>query len=209
MCNQSSNSMDWSDLNSAQVSDALEEAGLPQTVLHGFMRLDSGVGPTFGPAFTIQQEAKSHAEPRSHAQVKHGAAIRDTVPPGCVVIIDNAGRSDAATWGSNHTRRSGNRALAGTIIFGATRDVEEIAAGDYPVYATSVSPIKSRWTTKTVALNRPITIGETQIAPGDLIFADRTGICVVPAGSVEAVFRLATAIRMREAAAASEEAGTR
>ena len=190
--------MDWSYLNSGQVSDALEEAGLPQTVLQGFMRFDAGTRPTYGPAFPIQQQRKSHGVPRSRPEVSHGAAIRDEAPPGFVVIIDNGGRNDAATWGGNHTRRSLSKGLAGTIVFGATRDVDEIQRMDYPLFATGLSPIKSRWTTHTASVNQPINIAGIVIAPGDLIFADRTGIISIPTTSITEVWEIATKIWSEE-----------
>lgn len=194
---------DWSQLNSGQISDALERAGLPQTVLHGFARVDGGAGPCFGPAFTIRQTPKAEDTPRAEALVRHGRAVREEVPPGAVIVIDNAGRLDSATWGGNHTRRCAARGIAGAVIFGASRDIEEIAQTRQPVWTTGQSPVKSLWSLRTEAINAPVTVQGVTIRPGDIVFADRTGIVIIPQAAAAEVHAHAEAVRAGELRAAA------
>ncbi|WP_245653633.1 CBS domain-containing protein [Sphingomonas pituitosa] len=68
----------------------------------------------------------------------------------------------------------------GAVIDGATRDTADVRALGLPVYARSQTcdDIKYEGTLK--AMNRPITMGEVQIANGDVVFADADGIVAVP-----------------------------
>jgi 4-hydroxy-4-methyl-2-oxoglutarate aldolase len=76
------------------------------------------------------------------------------------------------------------RGLAGLVIDGCVRDANEIEALGYPVFCRGLS---IQGTTKhgTGTLNSPISIGDVQITPGDMIVGDRDGLVVVPAGRVE------------------------
>jgi regulator of RNase E activity RraA len=68
----------------------------------------------------------------------------------------------------------------------------------FPVFCRGVSPVKSMWDLETVAVNEPVTIGGTQVRPGDLLFGDEDGVLVFPFDSRAAVLARAKEIWERE-----------
>ncbi|MDH4280456.1 MAG: hypothetical protein OEW83_20520 [Acidimicrobiia bacterium] len=54
------------------------------------------------------------------------------------------GRGDCAGWGGNLSRAARKREVAGTIVHGAVRDVDEAIEISYPVFATEATPLTAR-----------------------------------------------------------------
>lgn len=77
--------------------------------------------------------------------------------------------------------------IAALVIDGVIRDVGEIRAARFPVFARGVIPIPGK---KIVIapLNQPISCGGVQLQPDDLVVADEEGIVVVPKGMIEETF---------------------
>ena len=66
---------------------------------------------------------------------------------------------------------------------GKTRDFEALNMLDYPVFSTGYSASDIRGSGTFDTHNRPVNIKNVTIYPGDLVFADINGICVIPRGS--------------------------
>ncbi|MDE3076097.1 MAG: RraA family protein, partial [Chloroflexota bacterium] len=81
----------FSHLPTAAISDAMDSLGIPGQCL-GIAPLDPGFHLA-GRAFTLKY--------RSIGQVERGTVgdYVDDVPPGHVVVLDNAGRLDCTVWG--------------------------------------------------------------------------------------------------------------
>ena len=62
------------EVDSGQVSDAMEEAGLPRSVLLSFRRFGAGMQPMVGPAFTMWQVRKPAGTSREERRVRCAAA---------------------------------------------------------------------------------------------------------------------------------------
>src|SRR5262249_23903357 len=88
-----------------------------------------------GPAFTVRYELL--AEPRGSGLRQAGNYI-DDVPPGAIIVVDNAARADATTWGNILTETARLRGIAGTVVYGAARDVGRIRELGYPLYSSHV-----------------------------------------------------------------------
>ena len=102
----------------------------------------------------------------------------DQAAPGDVLVIDVRGEPPAV-WGEQATMSCIQRGLAGVVIHGALRDVEEIRRLKFPAFCTSVCP--SAGQPKGVGMiGVPLKIGETHIRPGDWIIGDDDGVVVVP-----------------------------
>jgi len=102
----------------------------------------------------------------------------DQAAPGEVLVIDVRGEPPAV-WGEQATMSCIQRGLAGVVIHGALRDVEEIRRLRFPAFCTSTCP--SAGQPKGVGMiGVPLKIGETHIKPGDWIIGDDDGIVVVP-----------------------------
>lgn len=186
-------------LQSGQISDAMAALDLPQKVILGLTRIDGGCETLVGTAFTIRQAVKTPEDDPNANMVLQGKATRGDAPPGSVIVISAGQAGQAATWGDNHTARCLRNGIAGALIDGRTRDVEAISVQSVPVFARGASPIKSRWSLKTVAVNETLQIDGTSIEPGDVIVADRSGCLVFPVKFLMDVAAEANRIRMAEA----------
>lgn len=95
-------------------------------------------------------------------------------------------------------RRAMARGIRGFLVDGCFRDVDEIAAMEFPLYARGGNPIRSKWDVETEEFQVPVMAFGIQIRPGDFIVADATGIVVIPPDRAEAVFNRAKEIAERE-----------
>jgi regulator of RNase E activity RraA len=69
--------------------------------------------------------------------------------------------------------------IAGIILDGPIRDIDEIRCLDFPVYATGTTP-GGPYKEGPGEVNVPISCGEVSINPGDIIVADSDGVIVIP-----------------------------
>lgn len=98
--------------------------------------------------------------------------------PGDVLIAAVSGHYEAGYWGEIMTHAALHRQIAGLVMDGCVRDAEVIEQMGFPVFARGLC---IRGTAKRGGglLNRPITIGEVVIQPGDLVVGDRDGVVVI------------------------------
>lgn len=187
-------------VDSGQVSDAMEELGLPRRVLLGLRRLGPATRPMVGAAFTIQQGRKADGVPRSERRVRQMEVSRDLAAPGHVVVIATGGTVDVATWGENHALRCRKRGVEGLLTDGAVRDAAAIDRGSFAVYCRAASPVKSLWDLETRSIGEPVEIDGVPISPGDIVFADETGALIMDKDVAGDVARLSHRIWQAEQA---------
>jgi regulator of RNase E activity RraA len=176
-------------LPTAAISDALDRFGLPGS-LHGIGPLREGQSAC-GPAYTVAYQPVD----------ERGGTVGDfldDVPPGAVVVIDNAGRTDCTVWGGIMTRVAAATSVAGTVIHGACRDTTTSAALGYPVWSAGRFMRTGKDRVRMAAVQRPVTIDRVTIHPGDLVCADDDGVVVVPAARADEIARLARDIAIAE-----------
>jgi regulator of RNase E activity RraA len=110
---------------------------------------------------------------------------------GDVIVVACHGVTRTAMWGGLMSTLSQKIGVAGGIVDGAIRDVDEIRDLDFPVwYRNTVprpSPTAVHDRTEPVQVNVPVVIDGQVINPGDIVVADENGIAVVPAGEAEEV----------------------
>ena len=70
--------------------------------------------------------------------------------------------------------------------------MKNIAALDFPVFATGIKPVDSKGRGMVVGYNLPVECGEVLVNPGDLIFADHDGVVAIPRVMVSEVIRIAS-----------------
>ena len=102
----------------------------------------------------------------------------DVANPGNVIVID-AQDGKTAVWGELATWSCKVKGIAGVVIYGAARDVDEIKKADYPIFARHLVPNAGEpkgFGEIGVELN----IMGVKIRPGDWIIGDESGIAVVP-----------------------------
>ncbi|MBU4492409.1 MAG: orotidine 5'-phosphate decarboxylase [Euryarchaeota archaeon] len=102
----------------------------------------------------------------------------DIAKAGDVIVIYN-GSPHVAPWGELATLSSINKGVAGVVIDGAVRDVDDIRRLDFPVFATSIVPNAGE-PKGFGEINAEIRCGGETVKPGDFIVGDDNGVVVVP-----------------------------
>ncbi|MDK2916256.1 MAG: 3-hexulose-6-phosphate synthase / 6-phospho-3-hexuloisomerase [Euryarchaeota archaeon] len=121
----------------------------------------------------------------------------DVAAPGDILVIRNEGRTDVAPWGELATHSAKNRGIAGIVIDGAVRDVDDIREMGFPVFATATVP--NAGDPKGLGeINAEIVCCGQEVRPGDWIVADESGVVVVPRERAYEVARRAMEVRKNE-----------
>jgi regulator of RNase E activity RraA len=184
----------------AAISDALDELGIAGA-LSGLSAQRAGQGRICGRALPVRFVAKT-GDPAAY---RFGGGVGRpleqvlrTMAAGDVVVMDLGGTRSASAWGGLASRLAQRRGVRGTILWGTCRDVEEIRAIGYPVWAVGVCPRRSRNDFTFGAINQEIAIEGVAIAPGDVIVADETGVVCIPRDAAERVLDLLVRIEAQE-----------
>ncbi|WP_367822128.1 RraA family protein [Streptomyces sp. LMG1-1-1.1] len=176
--------------DTAAVSDALDMLRIDGCV-PGLRHL-SGRGFVAGPAFTVR------FEPVREGEAGPAGDFLDDVPAGAVVVIANAGRTEATVWGDVLSRVARHRGVAGTVIDGVCRDVGGSRAVGHPMWARGVFMRSGKNRVRMREVGGVVEVGGVRVAPGDLVCADESGVVVVPRDRAAEVARLVADIRDRE-----------
>ncbi|MCZ7400011.1 MAG: bifunctional hexulose-6-phosphate synthase/ribonuclease regulator [Candidatus Methanoperedens sp.] len=102
----------------------------------------------------------------------------DVANPGDVIVIYN-GSPHVAPWGELATLSCINKGIAGVVIDGAVRDVDDIRRLNFPVFATSIVPNAGE-PKGFGEINAEIQCGGQTVKPGDFIVGDDNGVVVIP-----------------------------
>ena len=174
-------------LSSTTISDALDAVGV-DGVLQDFRSviLNSTI---VGRAFPVKE---IYTGPKEQSFGVSNIIAKSS--PGDVIVIANRGRTDVSTWGGITSTAAKIKGLAGTIIDGACRDIDEIRSIDFPVFARAWIPRTGRGRLATLSMGEPVQIQGLTVNPRDLILADATGIVVVPHELIEQVLSIAEKI---------------
>lgn len=104
-------------------------------------------------------------------------------------IYLNTGSSPRnALWGELMSIRAGKLGATGAIVNGYSRDTSGILALNFPTFSWGRYGQDSAPRYKVVDFRVPIEIGHARIRPGDILFGDIDGVCVIPAEAEEEVF---------------------
>ena len=115
-------------------------------------------------------------------------------------MIQHPGGIDAAGWGGLLSLGAKLRSVAGVIVDGPVRDIDDSRAIGFPVFARGVTPRTARGRIAEVAFNEPIAIGGVQVSSGDLAVADGSGVVFLAAGNVDRILEVAEMLATRERA---------
>ncbi len=96
---------------------------------------------------------------------------------GRVLVVDGGGSVRTALLGGNLAALAARNGWSGIVVFGAVRDVAELAAARVGIKALAACPRKSA---KTGSGQRGVTVSlaGVTIGPGDYLWADEDGVVV-------------------------------
>jgi regulator of RNase E activity RraA len=178
-------------LDTPTVSDALDKLGLPGAV--------HGLGPLTvhqriaGRAVTVALGPPEDRIPKRHL----GTGAIMAAEAGDVIVIQH-GRLDVSGWGGLLSRGAVAKRLSGVIIDGAFRDIDQARELQFPIYGRAAVPITARGRVVEHAFNEPVTIAGVEVAPGDLVLADSSGVVFIRAANTAEVVATAEDLFRRE-----------
>jgi 4-hydroxy-4-methyl-2-oxoglutarate aldolase len=161
-------------LDTCAVSDALDRAGARGVIL-GLMQL-STPRRIVGEAVTVKLGPDDGRGAKRHLCT---AAVEASGPSNVIVIAHN-GRTDAAGWGGILSLAASQRQVAGVVIDGACRDLDESRELGLPVYARTAVPVTARGRVIEYDWNVAVELAGIDVTPGDLVIADANGVVAIP-----------------------------
>lgn len=119
-------------------------------------------------------------------------AALDDLQPGEVYVCAGASPS-YALWGELMSTRALKLGAAGAVLDGYSRDTRGILRLGFPTFSHGGFAQDQAPRGKVVDFRLPLEIEGVRVAPGDLIFGDLDGVCVVPGDAVDETFAQALA----------------
>lgn len=124
-----------------------------------------------GPAYTVKARAGDNLA--LHAALNF-------CQEGDVLVVSNEGDNSRALMGEvmmaylKYTKK-----VAGIVLDGPIRDIDEIGKWDFPVYCTGTTP-GGPYKEGPGEINVPIACGNVSVNPGDILLGDPDGVIVIP-----------------------------
>ncbi|MDD2778959.1 MAG: orotidine 5'-phosphate decarboxylase [Candidatus Methanomethylophilaceae archaeon] len=173
----------FSKVSTCNISDAFHKRG----VMIGITpRIRSGQRMA-GRALTVQTVNGDWGKP---------VEAIDRAQKGDVIVID-AGGSPVAVWGELASHSAVMMGVAGVVIDGAIRDIDDIKAMDFPAFSRSVAPNAGE-PKGYGGIGMEISVGGQMVRTGDWIIGDESGIVVVPKEKAVEVANRALDVHERE-----------
>jgi len=180
-------------MDSCAVSDALDKLGLPGSVT-GIPRVSTD-RRIAGRVLTVKLD---RAEGRSSTRHLCTTAI-EAASPGDIIVCEQRTGLDAACWGGNLTIAAKARGMAGAIIEGPARDIDESRQLDFPVFARHITGRTARGRIVEVSTGEPVLVGDVTVSPGDYVIADASSVVFIPQADIARAVEAAELIVQREA----------
>ncbi|MGF1460168.1 MAG: RraA family protein [Leptolyngbyaceae cyanobacterium] len=161
--------------------------GSPQVIRGNIRAMWPAMPRIAGPAYPVQC-------PPGDNLMLHAAIYR--AAPGDIIVVQ-AGDCDYALSGGNVCMTAQQRGITGFVCAGVIRDVAEVRAAKFPVFAQGVVPVPGNKQALGL-LNQPIWCGGVTVHPGDIVIADEDGIVVIPVEQSETIWIQAQRRAMQE-----------
>lgn len=169
-------------VSAPNIADAMHKKG----AMVGIHPLKTGY-KMIGPALTVRTADGDWAKP---------VEAIDKAEPGQVIVI-NAGSGHIAVWGELASWSSVKNGIAGIVIDGAVRDVDDIREMDLPVFSRHIAPNAGE-PKGFGEIGAEITCGGITVKSGDWIVGDDSGIMVLPAERAREICNRSLDVHERE-----------
>jgi regulator of RNase E activity RraA len=87
---------------------------------------------------------------------------------------------DCTVWGDILTAVAHRRGIGGTVIHGVCRDVTRALDVAYPIFSRGRYMRTGKDRVEVESMGAPISLGEIQVRPGDILVGDADGVLVIP-----------------------------
>ena len=120
------------------------------------------------------------------------------VSKGDVIVIDNAGRDFCTVWGNILTEVAIRQGIAGTVVYGAVRDVGDIHDLKYALFSSHIFMQSGKARVQKEAQQCPVNLNGTIVNSGDLLRGDENGCVVIPRSQLKEVLKRSANITKTE-----------
>ncbi len=104
------------------------------------------------------------------------------------VYICAGGSKTYALWGELMSTRALKLGAAGAVLDGYSRDTHGILRLGFPTFSHGTYAQDQGPRGKVIDFRVPIQVGGVNVRPGDIVFGDLDGVCVIPSEAEEEVF---------------------
>ena len=183
-------------LDSCAVSDALDKLSLAGYV--GGMHCLATNRRIAGRARTVKLVKKPPVTEGTGPARHLGATAVELSGPDDVILVEQRTGLDCGSWGGLLSLGAKLKGVAGIVVDGPVRDVDEAQQLDLPVYGRSATARTARGRIVEAGTDVPIMIGSVEVAPGDYVIADASAVVIVPAARIAEVLDTAETIARLE-----------
>lgn len=162
---------------SAVISDALDQLGYTNQSPRVTLPPMTGIDKLVGRCRTMLWTDMAHEDPSPY-QLELQAV--DSCREGDVMIAAAGGSMRSGIWGELLSTAARNSGCVGVIVDGAVRDVASMTGMGFACFARSTCVYDSQNRQRVVDVDVSVEIAGVRFVPGDLIFADRDGVVVIP-----------------------------
>jgi regulator of RNase E activity RraA len=184
------------ELFTAVVGDVMDAMGLrrqflPPTIqpLHDDMVLIGRAMPVLTADVFVENGSPGAVDPLARPFGLMLRALDDLRPHE--VYLCTGGTPRYALWGELMSTRAIRLGAAGAVLDGYARDTRGILHLGFPTFAHGRYAQDQGPRGKVIDFRVPVESGGVRVAPGDVVFGDLDGVCIVPAAAVEEAFRRA------------------
>src|SRR5436305_1173294 len=180
-------------VSAATLTTILLKKGLRNVWMRGTRPIKAGQERRVGRAFTLRfvPAREDLATPESWSSPRSTRAAIESMPEGCIAVVDAMGVTDAGIFGDILCARMKKRGAAGLVTDGVLRDVAGVLGTDLPVWCSGVAAPPSVAGLTFVGWQEPIGCGGVAVYTYGLAVADDDGAVVVPAKLGEEVLSMA------------------
>ncbi len=156
----------FSKVSTCNISDAFHKQGvmfgiLPQSLAHKQKMV--------GRALTVQTTNGDWAKP---------VEAIDRAKKGDIIVVD-VGGAPVAVWGELASHSAVQMGVAGLVVDGAVRDIDDIREMGFPAFSRTVAPCAGE-PKGYGGIGIEVTVGGQKVRTGDWIVGDESGVVVIP-----------------------------
>jgi len=170
------------ELFTALVGDAMDKMGLVKQFLPPYLKPLRDDMVVIGRAMTVAEADGTSEQPFG----RMFEALDDLKPNEVYVCAGASPRY--ALWGEMMSTRAMKLGAAGAVVDGYSRDTRGILRLNFPTFSRGRYAQDQGVRGQVVDFRVPIQFGDVTVQPGDIVFGDLDGGCVVPRAAEGEVF---------------------
>lgn len=183
-------------LFTAVVGDVMDKIGLQRQFLPPNIKPLQPDMVVIGRAMTVleadafTESSQSSANPVMSQPFGLMLAALDDLKPNEVYIC-TGGTPRYALWGELMSIRARHLGATGAVLDGYSRDTPQILELNFPTFSHGSYAQDQSVRGKVIDFRVPIELRGVRVNPGDIVFGDVDGVCIVPNHAIDEVFNRA------------------